>query len=85
MSNSYPLVEVIWVDAEEVGEIGWNNLEDMLEAAALPCPIVHSIGYLVHDSESHISLIRAFFAEGSSSVEKIPKRFIEDLRVLREG
>ena len=84
MSNQYALVEVLWIDAEEVGEIGWNNSEDMLEEASKPCPLVHSIGYLVFDSESHISLIRAFFDGGCSSVEKIPKRFIEDLRVLRE-
>ena len=78
----YPLVEVTWIDAEEIGSVGWNDLEEMVEAAAQPCPRVHSVGYLVFASESHISLIRAFYSEGCSTVEKIPKRFIEDLRYL---
>jgi hypothetical protein len=78
----YPLVEVIWVDAEEIGEIGWNDLYETLEEAEKPCPTVHSVGYLVFSSESHISLIRAFYAGGCSTVEKIPKRFIENLRYL---
>lgn len=79
---NYPIVEVVWVDAAELGEIGWNNLEEMLEEAKKPCPLVHSIGYLVFSSESHISLVRAFYDGGCSTVEKIPKRFIEDLRYL---
>jgi hypothetical protein len=54
----------------------------MLEEAAKPCPTVKSVGYLAFVSESHISLIRAFHSEGCSTVEKIPKRFIEDLRYL---
>ena len=78
----YPIVEVIWVDAEEVGQVGWNDLDEMLEEAAKPCPTVKSVGYLEFVSESHISLIRAFHSEGCSTVEKIPKRFIEDLRYL---
>ena len=82
-SNKYPLVEVLWRDAEEVGDVGWNDLEEMLEAARDPCPLVYSVGYLVHDSETHISLIRAFHSEGCSTVEKIPKRFIENLEWVR--
>jgi len=78
----YPLVEVTWVDAEEVGQVGWNDLEEMIEEAEKPCPIVRSVGYLVFCSETHISLIRAFYSEGCSTVEKIPKRFIENLRYL---
>ena len=78
----YPLVEVIWIDAEEVGEVGWNDLEDILKIAESPCPTVKSIGYMVYCSESHISLIRSFHSGGCSTVEKIPKGFIQNLRYV---
>lgn len=80
--HDYPLVEVTWIDAEEVGEVGWNDLEEMLGEAQRPCPTVKSVGYLVHCVESHISLVRAFHSGGCSTVEKIPKGFIENIRYL---
>jgi hypothetical protein len=79
-SLDLPIVEVWWRDAEEYGVVGWNDLEEMKEYAAEPCPLVKSVGYLLHDSESHISLLHAFSDGGCSSVEKIPKGFIENLR-----
>lgn len=80
--HDFPLVEVTWIDAEEIGQVGWNDLDEMIDEASKPCPIVRSVGFLIFSSESHISLVRAFYSEGCSTVEKIPKRFIEDLRYL---
>ena len=31
--DSYPIVEVVWLDAEEHGEVGWNDTAKMLEYA----------------------------------------------------
>ena len=28
--KNYPIVEVIWTDAEELGEVGWNDLKEQL-------------------------------------------------------
>ena len=78
----YPLVEVIWIDAEEVGEVGWNNPDEVLADASKDCPVVHSVGYVIFDSNSHISLIRSWHEDGFSSVEKIPKGFIREIRAL---
>ena len=52
-----PIAEVVWVDAAEEGEIGWNDLDELLEKAAEPCPVMRSVGYVLHHSEEHISLI----------------------------
>ena len=79
-SIDLPIVEVIWRDAEESGEIGWNDLDEMKEYAAEACPLVKSVGYLLFESEAHISLLHAISSGGCSSVEKIPKGFIENLR-----
>jgi len=85
MNAKYPIIEVLWVDAEEVGQLGWNDPDEVIADAAADCPIVHSVGYLIFESEAHISLIRAYHSDGLSSVEKIPKGFIREIRVLREG
>jgi hypothetical protein len=42
----YRLVEVIWVDAEEYGEVGWNDLKAMKKYAKKPCPRMRSVGYV---------------------------------------
>ena len=39
----YPKVEVIWVDAEEQGNIGWNDLKEQLKCAKKPCPTMKNI------------------------------------------
>ena len=83
MDTNYPIVEVLWYDAIEVGEIGWNDVEEMIEESKKPCPLVKSLGYLVHDCEGHISLLRAFHSDGVSTLEKIPKGFIVAINRLR--
>jgi hypothetical protein len=85
LANNYPLVEVVWRDAEEYGEVGWNDFEDVLKFAEEPCTIVRSIGYLLYESESHISLLRSMHSAGVSSVEKIPRGFIEAIYPLVRG
>ena len=83
MDSEYPIVEVLWRDAIEIGEIGWNDPDEIKEEAMSPCPLVKSIGYLIYESESHISLLRAIHSEGVSTLEKIPKGFIEAIKKLQ--
>ena len=56
MRKKYPIVEVEWLDAEEGGEVGWNNTKEMLKLAKKPLPLMQSLGYLVHDGEDHVAL-----------------------------
>lgn len=78
----FPIVEVIWIDAIEEGEMGWNDPDDSVAIASSDCPVVHSVGYVVFESDSHIALIRAWHSDGYSSVEKIPRGFIRSIRTL---
>jgi hypothetical protein len=80
--DKFPIVEVIWIDAIEEGDLGWNDPSDAVNAAASECPIVHSVGYVIFESDTHISLIRAWHSDGYSSVEKIPKGFVKAIRTL---
>ena len=75
--KEYDIVEVIWMDAEEHGEIGWNSTKDQLVYAKKPCPIMKSVGYEVYRDEDHISLLSSIGGKECSSVEKIPMAFIK--------
>ena len=81
-NGKFPLVEVVWIDAIEEGDLGWNDPTESIANAQADCPIVHSVGYVIFESDSHISLIRSWHSDGLSSVEKIPKGFIREIRPL---
>jgi len=76
-TRQYDIIEVIWKDAEEHGEIGWNTLKDQLSYAKKPCPTMHSVGYEVYRDEDHISLLSSIGGKECSSIEKIPMAFIK--------
>ena len=78
-----PVAEVVWVDAEECGDLGWNELDELLEKAAEPCPIMRSVGYVLHHSEEHISLISTVGPDECGSLEKIPAEFLKSVEYLK--
>lgn len=78
----YDVVEVIWMDAEELGEVGWNNLKNQIKEAKKPCPTMKSVGYVVHQSKQHISLLSTIGKDLSSTLEKIPTGFIVEINKL---
>ena len=81
----YRLVEVVWVDAEEYGEIGWNDIRSMKRYAKKPCPEIRSVGYVLYQNETHISLASSVGDKECSSLEKIPSEFVKSIKVLVPG
>ena len=84
MQFKYKLVEVIWVDAEEHGDTGWNDLKAMKRYAKTPCPVMHTVGYILHQGPDHIALASTIGPEECSSVEKIPTEFVKEIKVIRD-
>ena len=84
MHMDYKLVEVIWIDAEEHGDVGWNDLKSMKAYAKKPCPVMHTVGYVLHQSEEHIAVISTVGTDECSRVEKIPTEFVKEIKVIRE-
>jgi hypothetical protein len=82
--KEYDIVEVVWRDAEEHGDIGWNTLKDQLAYAKKPCPIMKSVGYEVYRDDDHISLLSSIGGKECSSVEKIPMAFIKVINKIVE-
>jgi len=82
MPMKYNIVEVTWVDAEEFGEVGWNNLKAQLKYAKKPCPQLKTVGYEIFRNEDHIALLSSIGDKDSSTVEKIPIGFIKSIVTL---
>ena len=80
--SEFQLAECVWEDAEEIGDIGWNDLEELLEAAEEPCPTMHTVGYVIYEGDSHISIVSTIGPEECSRIEKIPRSFIKSLTYL---
>ena len=80
--KSYDIVEVCWIDAEEYGEVGWNELKSQLAYAKKPCPTMRTVGYLVYEGEDHLSILSTIGDKESSTLEKIPRAFVNSLTVL---
>jgi len=76
------MVEVVWVDAEELGEVGWNNLSKQKKEAKKPCPTMRSVGFVLHEDDRHISLASTLGKDLCSTVEKIPKSFVKQIEIL---
>jgi len=81
-TGMYNIVEVQWVDAEEHGEVGWNNLKAQLKYAKKPCPLMRSVGFEVWRDEDHIALLSSVGDKECSTVEKIPIAFVQSVTVL---
>jgi len=82
--TEYDIVEVVWIDAEEHGDVGWNDLKEQLSHAKKPCPTMTSIGYLVYEGKDHISLLSTIGQKECSTLEKIPTGFIISITRLQK-
>jgi hypothetical protein len=78
----YKMVEIVWLDAEEKGEVGWNDKKEMLRYAKKPCPKMKSIGYMIYEGENHYSLLSSIGPDECSTIEKIPKSFVVQVNEL---
>jgi hypothetical protein len=82
LKPTYPILEVIWIDAEEYGETGWNSTKEILREAKKACPHMHSVGYCIHRDDDHITLLSSWNKDHCSTIEKIPLGFIHKITEL---
>ena len=78
----FPILQVTWVDAEEIGDTGWNSTKDMLKEAKKAFPTMLSVGYCIHRDEDHITLLSTYNPTVCSTIEKIPMSFVLNINEL---
>ena len=81
-SRSYPIIEVVWVDAEEKGEVGWNDIKELIAYAKKPCPTMRTVGYEIYRDDDHVALLSTVGPAECSTLEKIPIAFVKKINVL---
>jgi len=85
MAKKYDIVEIIWIDAEELGDVGWNDMKEMMKQAKKPCPDMKTVGYLVYTCKEHVALLSTIGDKECSTLEKIPNAFIKSIVPLSKG
>jgi len=74
----FPLVEVIWEDAES--SIGWEGPEETDHGT----PLVLTVGFLIHQSDKVIHIASTVDKEKSSNARlKIPAGMVREMKVLK--
>lgn len=82
VKRKYPIVEVEWVDSVSICDRPWHSLEEVLEMVP---PLSLSVGYLIHDSESHVVLVGSFGETEVSGDIVIPRGCIQKITILRKA
>lgn len=80
--KNYNIVLVEWVDAEEKGDVGWNDMKSLLRYAKKPCPVMRSVGFEVWRDKDHIALLSSVGVDECGTLEKIPLGFIKGITTL---
>ena len=73
------IILIKWVDAETTGDTAWQNLEEIKTDAIKPPPIMTTVGFLVHDCETHMAVVDTYGPEDCSMMHRIPKEMIKSV------
>ena len=76
--KSYPMVEVLWLDAIEAMTDGWMEIKDLKNK---PMPS-KSLGYLVKDTKDAITLVALQNENHVALGITIPRAMITEIRTL---
>ena len=77
------MIWIKWTDAITSAEPGWTTAEAAMEQAIAPLPVMHTIGYVLHDDEDKIALTDSVGDDEFGQVTKIPKSMIVEYGYLR--
>jgi hypothetical protein len=82
LSRDWPVVSVVWVDAEARGGPGWEDAEDLVEFALRPLAEVRTVGLMIHTCDQYIALTDSRGPDQVGVVQKIPRSWIVSLDVM---
>ena len=80
------IVKVIWKDAQSTGGPGWEDAEDIKEAATADICIVNTVGYILNFADDRIAVTATIQHDGHSggSVHLIPIEMVQEIHLLKE-
>jgi hypothetical protein len=72
-----------WKDAITSAEPGWTSKDEAMATATSPLPIMYTIGYVLHQDESHVAVTDSVGDDEFGQVTKIPQTMILEFDFLR--
>ena len=78
------IVRVTWVDAETIGDSSWQDLDETLEASEAEPPIMTTVGFVMGEYATHISLTDSIGTKECGHLTKIPRVMIKQIEILKE-
>ncbi|QDP48635.1 MAG: hypothetical protein Unbinned97contig1000_20 [Prokaryotic dsDNA virus sp.] len=79
------IIKIEWVDAETIGDNSWQELESAIEYSKNDPPVMTTIGFLLHECDTHLSVTESIGSQECGHVTKIPTGMIKDMKVLLEN
>lgn len=76
------IVLIKWIDAETTGDTGWQSLEEIKIEAHKPPPTMTTVGFLLHDCDTHVSVVDTYGPDDCSLLHRIPKAMIINISHL---
>ena len=74
---SYPIVEIIWRDAE--CDSAWKKIDEILEG---DLPIVYTIGYLLHEDKEKYIVASTVGDDEATCVMVIPTDWVTKISLI---
>ena len=84
MKKDYSLVKISWTDAETYGDTSWIKLEEGIEQANTPPPVMESVGWVLYQDENYIALTSDIGREECGHITKVPMSMVVSLDTLEE-
>jgi len=79
-----PIVKILWIDAETIGDNGWQELEDLKSSIESPPPIMQTVGFLIGEYSTHISVTDSIGDKECGHLTKIPLCMIRSMLYLED-
>tara|TARA_Y100001963_G_C6517992_1_gene325259 strand:+ start:197 stop:463 length:267 start_codon:yes stop_codon:yes gene_type:complete len=76
------IILIKWIDAETTGDTAWQNLGEVMTDATKAPPVMTTVGFLLHDCETHVAVVDTYGPEDCSMMHRIPREMIKSISKL---
>ena len=78
------IVKILWIDAETIGDSGWQDLEEIKESIEAEPPVMTTVGFLLGEYPTHITVTDSLGTKECGHLTKIPRDMIRSIEILKE-
>jgi len=84
MPNDYKLTLISWIDAETCGDSGWIKLDEAIEEANTPPPVMKSVGWVLYQDDKYVAVTSDLGPEDCGQITKIPIPMVINIEYINK-